>query len=367
MGEAFRHNSYRFAASQEAQMTRERQIYLGDESYKRLWPKAIWPGGLPGSVPLSVLFRNQVSWLPAAPRGESKFTFEPLMNEANLLAGGTLGDDISFFGALSIVESSADIELGHISFNDLLKNNLFNVRVGLIAPEVLFISNRRVLGPDYWITTLIVGDNNWSLEPNQKGFEAYGTKAQGRLLYNIGLVEGRGNRQNSQKDFYGHVAYKFDGLRYDGVGGTTTDKLWRDDSFQLGGFVYLGRATLGAIRQKDTFHMLGFDFLVSGSDVSFFGGFSWQRDDSPIIGLPDTSMTAANMLLELNYVIYPWLIPTFRFERFELEGVEDLRLTPTLQVLVRANLRAFMAIQLTDPHDDDFEARQIDWGLDVGF
>src|SRR6266508_3926488 len=61
-GEAFRLNGYRFPAGNDAAMTKIPPVSLGAEGYKKLWPKAVWPGEIPGMPPLAVLFTSTVDY-----------------------------------------------------------------------------------------------------------------------------------------------------------------------------------------------------------------------------------------------------------------------------------------------------------------
>jgi len=52
-GEAFRLRGYRLPGETEEQI-KEKPVSLGAPAYKRLWPQAVWPGEIPGAVPLAV-------------------------------------------------------------------------------------------------------------------------------------------------------------------------------------------------------------------------------------------------------------------------------------------------------------------------
>src|SRR5665213_2371898 len=52
-GEAFRLRGYRMPGETE-DMVKQPPVSLGAPAYRRLWPKAVWPGELPGMVPLAV-------------------------------------------------------------------------------------------------------------------------------------------------------------------------------------------------------------------------------------------------------------------------------------------------------------------------
>ena len=52
-GEAFRLKGYRMPGETE-EMIKEKPVSLGAPAYKRLWPKAVWPGEVSSAVPLAV-------------------------------------------------------------------------------------------------------------------------------------------------------------------------------------------------------------------------------------------------------------------------------------------------------------------------
>ena len=61
-GEAFRLNGYRFPGGHDAEMTKIPPVPLGAEGYKKLWPKSIWPGEIPGMPPLAVLYTSAIDY-----------------------------------------------------------------------------------------------------------------------------------------------------------------------------------------------------------------------------------------------------------------------------------------------------------------
>ena len=52
-GEAFRLNGYRMSGQSE-DMVKEEPVSLGAEAYKKIWPKAVSPGDIPGHVPIAI-------------------------------------------------------------------------------------------------------------------------------------------------------------------------------------------------------------------------------------------------------------------------------------------------------------------------
>ena len=53
-GKAFKNNGYRYPEGQDPEMRKEEPVSLGSESYKRVWPDAIWPTDIAGVPPVSI-------------------------------------------------------------------------------------------------------------------------------------------------------------------------------------------------------------------------------------------------------------------------------------------------------------------------
>jgi hypothetical protein len=60
-GEAFRLRGYRMPGETE-EMIKDKPVSLGAPAWKRLWPKAIWPSDIPGSIPLAARVNLPVTW-----------------------------------------------------------------------------------------------------------------------------------------------------------------------------------------------------------------------------------------------------------------------------------------------------------------
>ena len=54
-GEAFRANGYRMPAGDE-DLTTIKDVPMGSEAWKRLWPNGIWPGAIPGPPQSAIQF-----------------------------------------------------------------------------------------------------------------------------------------------------------------------------------------------------------------------------------------------------------------------------------------------------------------------
>jgi hypothetical protein len=343
-GEAFRRNGYQFPQGTDAEFVKDEPVSMGAEGNKKAFPDAIWPGAISGTSPVSLLANLEVPYSKSG-----GLDFSSLNGEWEVISGGTLGENISFFGNLSFVKDAFEVERLFFTFSSLFGPPLaFNVKVGNFEPNVFSVTDFRSLGHEYWITSQkTVGANAWALEGTQSGIEVNGILGAGRLGYNIGLVEGRENILNKSKDVYAHADYKIGGLRSDGVteDGKGIDKQhpWEDNSVKLGGFIYKGVAKLSDT-QTDNFTKIGGDINASHGRLNGVVGFAVQNDKKPF--LVDSSKTGkgTSMFLEGRYVIYPWFIPTVRYEYFKGHNADAVsekasRILIVPSFLIRANVK----------------------------
>ncbi len=383
-GEAFRRNGYQFPDGGDAAATKEEPVSLGAEGSKRAFPDAIWPNTIPGSVPIGIVAELEATYTP---NETPKWNFSPLEGEVEVLTGGTLGEDISFYGEVEIVDDAIEIERANITFSNLFGGTtaMANLRIGKFEPGVFSFSNHRRISPRYGITTNTLGNNKWSLESTQKGLELNGVIGQGRLGYNLGLVEGRKNVANSQKDVYAHVTYKVGGMRLDGVvpegaqSPLTASHPWQDNSVTFGGFVYSGTATLDGSNDNkpnvdDSFTMAGGDVNIWYDRLNLIGAFTVQSDDKPFVSTPGTSSTNTSFMVEGSYIIYPWLVPLARYESSKVKDAvnPETRIISAIQFLVRANVRVALEFNFgsevsdSDPTKTEMKFNEFAIGVTLG-
>ncbi len=361
-GEAFRRNGYQFPAGTDPEYIKEEPVSLGSDGNKKAFPDAIWPGSLPGSSPISLFFNSEVDYNPKV---DPRFTFGGLGNSIEAVAAGTLGEDLSFWGH-AILDGSGQVELNRmfLIFSNLVGNDMnLNLKVGVFEPGLFSFSTHRAWMEGYWLTTRnLNGDDSqnpangmgWTIEETQKGAEVNGI-LQGRFGYNAGIVEGFGN-PHAQKDFYGHVTYKIDGLPLDGVteGGPAINNSqpYIDNSLTIGAFVYHGNASLGpdSSSQANSFTMGGGDVNMSYDRFNLFGGVGLRHDEHPFID-PASAGLGANTTIwfaELDVVAFPWLLPGIRYESWNSDAANglggtatyaDRQIVPGVVALIRPNLK----------------------------
>jgi hypothetical protein len=353
-GEAFRRSGYQFPGHTDPEFIKEEPVSLGAEGEKRAFPDAIWPGTIPGSSPLSLFLNGEMDYNPKV---DPRFTFGGLGSSIEAVAAGTLGEDLSFWGH-AILNSDGSLELNRIFliFSNILGDSYgFNARVGVFEPGLFSFSTHRAWMEGYWLTTRPFSDDmGWTIEETQKGIEVNGM-VNGRFGYSAGIVEGFGT-PHSNKDFYGHVTYKFEGMPLDGVleGGPVLNnpKPYIDNSLTLGAFVYSGRASIGPEdqTQNNKFTMFGGDINAYYDRFNLFGGIGIRHDNSPFLEQPGQSANTAVWFSELDVVAYPWLLPGVRFESWNSHAIDpntgdlvsytDSQIVPGVVVLLRPNVKA---------------------------
>jgi hypothetical protein len=373
-GRSFLNNGYQFpgGVEEDKEQNKEEKVSMGSEAYKRVWPDAIWPNILPGNVPLGIIIEAETAYDPNAEAGEPKITFDNIPGEIELITGGNFGDNISFFGELAIAGGEVELEMAHISFDNIVPNNGLSLKIGKIVPYVTPFSNMRRLTTTYWYATKPLGDNAWNFDRTQRGFEIRGLLSNSRLVYSVGLVEGRENQINGDKDFYFHAGYKFGGLQLDGIREVTVEgpsQPWQDNSVRLDAFFYSGRATLSA-GQKDDFTQIGGSLDAYYNRLNLSALVAVQNNDRPVVGASFDG-TGTHFMIEGTYLLYPWLLPNLRYERFRAtlgdESQTEQRFVPGVVALIRANVKALVTTEIAKSPGGDFDLGEIEFALVFGF
>jgi hypothetical protein len=354
-GEAFRQNGYRFPGGNDAEMTKVPPVPLGAEGYKKLWPHAVWPGEIPGMPPLAVLYTSAMDYDHEA----KNVTFAGMGGELEILGSGTLDEHLSFWGSVVFARDGGEIVTEMERVNLLVRpldSPALQFKVGSFEPGIMLVSSHRsIMDQELLALTQPAGDNPWAAESFQQGLEAYGM-LQHRLLYNAGLVEGSGSIGDNSKDVYARLAYKFGGLPFDGVpkGGAeaslpASPKPWSETSIAFSVFVYKGKGLLEGgdpadPDSRDRFHVVGGDVAVNYLDLMGHAGYTHRKDDRLFVADPTiTDVPVKNTFAELSWVAYPWLIPAARWESFEVADENTKQISFTLNGLVRANVKSFLA------------------------
>jgi hypothetical protein len=397
-GEAFRLRGYRMPG-ETAEMVKETPVSLGAPAYKRLWPQAVWPGEISSAVPLAVNIKlGDVNTSTLNDDGTVTSVNHDLQfpQEVNLFGAGTLGDHVSYLGEVTFGENpdgSVAVELEHarLGFDSPFgPEDLFHFRIGKFAPNLadgfqeMWISTDAAIDSVFAFNPIginggtgLAGDVSPSpiaLPDRVRGIEGYGM-INHRALWVAGIANGVGPSStdttgrfdgNNAKDVYARFDYKIGGMGLDGdLGGAAIpEKNWQDNSLRLGVFVYRGDAsgidfpfeTEGEKTSIQDLHFLrtGFYASVFFQDLNVFGVYMHGsdslevRDPETAALLSATEPTYHTWFTQADYLFYPWLQGTFRYETVTPAdpAVPSLRFGVfNASALIRANVKAMVEYQ----------------------
>ncbi|MFQ5772000.1 MAG: hypothetical protein ACE5HX_15805, partial [bacterium] len=329
-GKAFRANGYRIPPKDEA-FVKVPDVKIGDEGWKEVWPKGIWPGAIPGLPPIALRIDGD---LIINPKAEINSDFD-IPREIEILAGGNAGDGFSYFLELAFEKDEVVLERAFAQIDRIAGMTLFNIKTGRYELAAVPFSgmSRRLTASDFITSDFKAVPGGFSFGDRQQGIELWGAKSgevHGGFEYGLGIVNGSGSSRdrNSDKDVYYRFSYKFGGF---GVAGSNSKKVskklkqtnnWRDDSFKIGTFGYFGTDILAETENK--FDRIGLDVDLWYGNLNFFGDFTYGREFKN-----STEKFSFNAyFVEADYVLLPWVIGIIRFDYVTQQGIDIKRIVP---------------------------------------
>jgi len=385
-GESFRIAGFQIP-NDEGESIKEEPLSLGDEAYKRVWPKAVWPGEIPGSLPIA--FRAKTGFHVTQSQENSVSTFGSQFQPPTIqiMMAGTMGEKISFFAGAHLFESGlpGTVDRLYLKFNSMLTSFLpadaLAIRIGQFIPEIVtFASNHRAahfvsfafntyspsMGSNF-VTGHVHEGESFGIESFQIGLEASGV-IKNRLRYVAGVVNGTGPNttdNNNAKDVYGRVALKIGSYGYFQTSGDAASSK-SGPHLIIGGFGYKGsKLNTGYIQPENlNFFRAGSDLTINFNASHFLGGFIYGRDEK-ISSNQLVDEKYSLYFLQLGYDVYPWLIPLIRWEEAFLEtGTAPKRFLFCTNILPRANIRIMLELPV-NMVSKEFEIGMV--GLEYSF
>ena len=398
-GEAFKKNGFKFPKDDET-FVKQAPVMLGSKAQKEAFPEAVYPGQIPGTIPIAFRYSGFFNWnaaQPAAavqPNGPYPFVartdlFAP--NTFTMIAAGSFGDNLSFWidDDVSTGGSGAAGGLGdgYLKYNDLgrffhLPTNALNVRFGQFELDLPFTQAKTIYLSDYDIYDQVgfggvqgTANNPFTLGAPQRAIEFGGYPNNGNFYWSVAIVNGAndGPALRGQKDVYVRASYKFN-LERDPesrhaiqAAGPTGPR--DHTSLRVGGFYYYGTnvqnngsilnadGTLpfGAIPSfREPFYRVGGDLRFKYRKLELLGLGMGGHDNNHIADTEAGTLTGTRAVTYTggfvagNYWIYPWLIATMRYDFVNspadfANGISEHRtrnrFSPGFQVLVRANIK----------------------------
>lgn len=425
-GEAFKKNGFKFPKDDET-FVKEPPVLLGSKAQKEAFPGAVYPGEIPGSVPVAFRYSGNFTWNKKQPPGviaASGFLprtdlFTP--NTFTIIGAGSFGSNLSFWidDDLSTGGSGADGGLGdgYLKYNDLghalrLPKNALNVRFGQFELDLPFTQARTIYPSDYDIYDQVsvagnlgTTNNPFVLGAPQRGIEFGGYPNNGNFSWSVAIVNGNNDATavRSTKDVYVRLSQRFN-LERDPESRNAIQAAGptgpRDHtSIRVGAFYYYGRNQLnldgalfpglGTLNQP--FYRVGGDLRFKYRHAEVYGVGLYGHDQNLILNEGETGfqrttpVTYAGGFAGINYWIYPWMIAYMRYDFVNsptdfLNGASQSntrnRFSPGFQILVRANIKVIgeynyhWGVPFVDPASDTtkfFRPHTFTTGIDYVF
>ncbi len=288
-GKAYLANGLRMPGGGDEVFIKDEPVAMGASAWSKLFPKAVWPGEIPGQPPIGILSKFDYTVTRERPqdfRGSSdggsperKFDSEfSGFDDLEVLVGGTFGETLSFFAAGQWGET----ERAYLNYAPFLfgEQGLVNVRIGKIDTRGNPVSNhlKQIRKHGYLMNEfpVVPAGNFFGWHPGHNGIEFWGSKngpgGKGGLEWAVGIVNGSAGEGiehfdgmgdvaqikhnveekgvglfeeiNNGKDWYATVSYKIGGmgvLGEESVDDTLVAKEnWQDNSVKIKGYYYGG-------------------------------------------------------------------------------------------------------------------------------
>ncbi len=386
LGWAFKKNGFKFPKDDEM-FVKEPPVLLGAKAQREVFPKAVFPGEIPGTIPVALRYSGFFNYSNKQP---TEIGFQPRTdlfspNTFTAITAGSFGQRLSWWidDDISVGGSGADGGLGdgYLKANDIghylgLPTDALNVRLGQFELDLPFTQARTINLSDYDIYdqagvagALGTTNNPFLLGAPQRGFELGGYPNDGNFNWSVAVVNGNndGTPTNNSKNVYAHVFQQFNLERDRAVrkevqaAGATGPH--DHTSLRIGAFYSYGRNVLNTDRQlfpgfadiNEPYYRVGGYFRFRfRSDFEMYG-LGMFGHDANLIPDPDTFTLApgppvnfSGGFVQAQYWVYPWMIGLMRYDMVNSpadffngasQGFVRNRFSPGLQILIRANTK----------------------------
>lgn len=391
-GEAFKKNGFKFPKDDEV-FVKEPPVLLGSKAQKEAFPGAVYPGEIPGYLPIAFRYEGNFNLNKSQPAGiiaQSGFAprtdlFAP--NTFTILAAGSMGQNLSFWidDDISVGGANSNGALGDgwLKYSDLghgigLPKNSLNVKFGQFELDLPFTQAKSIYLSSYDIynEAAVAGsfgttNNPMTFGAPQRGIEFGGTPNNGNFDWSVAITNGNndGTAARSSKDVYVRLSQRFN-LERDPESRNAIQAAGptgpRDHtSIRLGFLYYYGKNQQnqdgllfpGLATIEEPFYRVGGDIRFKYRHLELFGLGMFGHDDNHLVtaGTPSTIAVAPAVkffggFAGANYWFYPWLIGTFHYDAVNssadfVNGTPASqhqtrnRFSPGFQILVRANIK----------------------------
>ena len=344
-GEAFKANGYRWPGGEDADHAKQEQVKLGADGWKKTFPESPWPSDLPGFAPIGFWVTGPLlNYADEVKKSNGTKVSQQAFNwggpfDARILYGGTIGDNIGFFGAIQGISTGTTTSSFRATWSFAP-----GVMVG-VGNGFSFWSSGEDIATFTGVYPSTAGTGvEFSYAAGEKsgGINIYagamGNGTTAAALGNTGIVNSStatSQRTHLDDIRYLRTEYKVGGAGVlSGAGGTYGNEyVGLDNSLEFGASIVnakKGTYTTGTFANNETVY--GAD--VTGSYGSFFGGAAYSRNS-------DTKLN--NYAVDAGYFFYPWLQGKVAYRNLGdivVSGIDKTNpnVTTTLTAWPRANV-----------------------------
>jgi hypothetical protein len=368
-GEAFKKNGFKFPKDDES-FVKDPPVLLGAKAQKEAFPGAVFPGEIPGSLPIAFRYSGNFTWNAKQPPALQTPTFVSrtdlfVPNTFTIISAGSFGQNLAFWidDDISAGGTGAGGGLGdgYLRYNDLghifhLPTNALNVRFGQFELDLPFSQARSIYpsafdvfsetavaqpSPASGTKVFLTTNNPFFLGTPQRGIEFGGYPNNGNFTWSVAIVDGTNSSYGSgpsltarnTKDVYIRVSQKFnlerDSESRNAVQAAGATGPHDHTSIRLGAFYYHGdnQQNYGG----SPFSFLGVisePFYRAGGDIRFkyrnrlelFGvGMVGHDNDHSVDTVAKTitnapAVTYTGGFVGSNFWVYPWVIAYMRYD-----------------------------------------------------
>ena len=368
-GEAFKKNGFKFPKDDET-FVKEPPVLLGAKAQKEAFPEALYPGEIPGNLPIAFRYSGNLTWNAKQPQPLQATAFVPqtdlfVPNTFTIISAGSFGPNLAFWidDDISTGGTGAGGGLGdgYLRYNDLghifhLPKNALNVRFGQFELDLPFTQSRSIYPSAYDAygetaiaqpstnpgqTVFLTTNNPFFLGTPQRGIEFGGYPNNGNFTWSVAFVDGTNSAYGlgssitarNTKDVYFRVSQKFN-LERDPESRNAVQAAGptgpRDHtSIRFGAFYYRGWnqwnyggsqfSFLGTINEP--FYRVGGDVRFRyRNKLELFGVGLVGHDNNHSVDTVTQTITNAPAVTYTggfaggNFWIYPWLITYMRYD-----------------------------------------------------
>ena len=373
-GKAFKDAGFKFPKNDE-DFVKIPPVMLGAPAQKDLWPKAIYPGTIPGLPMVGLRFntffqvysRNRNNFAPPAQDvpGIPRTDFQPGL--FSIFTAGNFGDGIAFWVdedfSVGGDNTAGGLGDGYLKFHDIgrllkLPKDALNLRIGQFEIDLPFSPARswNISGWDIYDQANVGAaggfpgvNNSFAFSSPGQGFEISGGHTYGGYHYSLavinqntsGAVAGGDNvspavgifSDSNFKDIYGRFQYRFN-LEKDAASRNDIQAAGatgpHDHTYlQLGTYYFYGRSVQranvesGVLTAREPFYRTGGDFSFNYRTFNLFGLYMYGHDRSQVLNDTQDALIAAPSahfnggFLEADYLALPWLMTIMRYDRVQ--------------------------------------------------